>query len=504
MENLKNQKFARRGRGRASRNQRNRQRRGRKLVATSEIKQVATQGQLLPHVPQENAYASRVRNRGRGGLNPTLAPRISPVYEQMIHALFAPWKGIGLRLPARRPTYCAQAVLHDSVVVPPVASQTTISFGMFPHSRHSYSVTQSTGVYPGDGSAVDFAGVVNSPGIDAKGSPGTLNCSSVNKAIVPMRCLSEQIYGDVGFPVSLAVGITANYAFDVSSTDKSVRLAASNGVFKWYGYNTATSAWEQVVGGTVPNDSNLKGSVTLVSNYGAIKFSYTLANAMSININFSTHSPAPNTITVASSEVAFPLLATDYIKTSLVNQFRVTAMSVLVRNTTDASHDTGNIAIARTQRGWYPDGSGTLYSQIEKLPNSGTFNLANGAFAWWLPSSQLEEDFRSSDLEYSDMSGLIANVSLAPGASCAFDYHFAIEFQTTAQVFSQVETPIWTPEWESLLRAVGKMPAVSENPDHLKLFGDFLRNLPKYLGQGARFAMAHPELITGALSLMGV
>lgn len=487
-----------------SRQRRKRRNQKRRTGRVSEVGQTSRQNTLQRATPV--APKRKFARVGRIPMN------IFGRFERFIAAIMHPWTGAGVRFPSRRPTSCAQAVLHDSIAVLPVVAATNVSFAMFPHSRRSYAITQSFD-FPPDGSAVNFNFKVKSNTVDAVGSPGAVECASLTAGLAPVVVFSSSIQGQIAFPIAFTTGITFDVSCDINSDKEGERKGDSGGTFKIYGYNTVALAWQQILSGVIPNTTAfVQNAVTLTANYNGIYISYSKPSPvgtiipLKLAMNFQVHNPPPNTILVHGTELTFPLFATDYLQTPLVNQFRVTAMSLLVRNTTDASHESGNIAIARTNRGWNPDGVRSLYSNIEALPKerSGVYNLKDGAFVWWFPDSQREEEFRSEDLPLTDMSFLVANVQLAIGASCAFDYHFAIEFETTAQIFSQEETPGWSDQWEQVIRNIGKTPCTSENPLHMQMVKDFVSKMARGAVSGAKFVASHPELVEAGMAALGL
>lgn len=170
-----------------------------------------------------------------------------------------------------------------------------------------------------------------------------------------------------------------------------------------------------------------------------------------------------------------------FILDEKISSGRVTAMSVLVVNTSSALVKGGNVAGARVPFNFNSFDPSGLPTAMSGLPSNRQYqgSAEYGFYAFWVPGEldELEPDtIAKMRANYRTSDRLMVNLSgLQPGATFKVIFNFIVNFYTQNQVFEKRLTPPSTQEWDRVLHSIQAIPSCSCNPEHESIFREYLR-----------------------------
>lgn len=168
-----------------------------------------------------------------------------------------------------------------------------------------------------------------------------------------------------------------------------------------------------------------------------------------------------------------------------ISSGRVTAMSLLVENTSPLLNVTGSIAAARAPSHF--DQTSNWADQIAPLPSNrqhiGKFKT--GAYVTWLPSQfdECEVDSIGNMVEnLSDAEMIVVSVTdWGESATALLTFEWIVEFYSPNAIFDKRLTPPRTEEWAMVYYSLLNMPAAGCNPSHLAAAAKYLNDLRNIL-----------------------
>jgi len=189
---------------------------------------------------------------------------------------------------------------------------------------------------------------------------------------------------------------------------------------------------------------------------------------------------------------------------------RVISMSLLVRNTSPAIANGGNICAGRVPFDFHPINE--VFQSMSILPENRRYQgpASTGAYVSWMPSQFDEFEIDNIDqkrVSYSQSEYIISQIDgWAPPvdtvASATIECEWCVEFFTPNQVFEKVLTPPRTEEFELLFHVLLSMPAATCNPEHVKLLKDLLRKGGESVKSGLQFVDKNRSTINAVLALL--
>jgi len=265
----------------------------------------------------------------------------------------------------------------------------------------------------------------------------------------------------------------------------------------YYAFRTDTNVWVQLGNsGTLAQGVESKNfwAVPAACSYIAIGCSDSSTKDTSFTVDISATGTLSGSGTTSlggafnSAANAIPVL-----------RGRVTAMSMLVTNTTALLNRGGNVMGARLDRqALYgaPD-----WNQVGSVLPANRFYSGDGAkgcYMWWcwkdtdeFSPNELDDMFKA----YKKAEVLATQLDTATPQTLRVTFDYIFEFYTPSQLYEKVQTPMITEEWRSLERLIQTIPAASCNPEHYELFRQALRSAINGAQQAYGFYDKHRELI---------
>lgn len=190
-----------------------------------------------------------------------------------------------------------------------------------------------------------------------------------------------------------------------------------------------------------------------------------------------------------------------------VTKMRLTAMSMLISNTSSAVSNGGSLTIARVPHGinhW-----GALPKEVSKLPTNRYMSgpAALGGYCFWMPRDQEEwaindvgvkmDQYKTADFIAAELTGWPA------GASAKITFTWVVEFYTENQLFAKHETPIYDDRFGQLVQVLNRAPAAFHNPDHESGLASVVASIGSYAKEAARIAKEYGPIALAVLEALG-
>jgi hypothetical protein len=210
--------------------------------------------------------------------------------------------------------------------------------------------------------------------------------------------------------------------------------------------------------------------------------------------NFSVSEPA------LGVEGCYDFFTTDAVTLSQVATYRVTALSVLATFTGNQFNDGGVIAAARTRAGYfYP---GQPYESLTRLTDHRYYGKAKeGAYAWWLPYSLQELNFKRPFTSQDETELRIAGIFDDTDGQLQITVSMVVEFYSPLQIFEHKPGPSLTDAFQAAYHAMDTFPAATCNPAHTKILKGILGKAADGARGAAKIMLSHPELLAALLAV---
>jgi hypothetical protein len=158
---------------------------------------------------------------------------------------------------------------------------------------------------------------------------------------------------------------------------------------------------------------------------------------------------------------------------------RLTAMSVLVTNTSPELANGGTIYAARVPSdvAYYTPPA----SMLSKCPGMHRGDAADGAYTWWLPSEQSAQTYLDSAEAIEQLrldNYLWVNLSGWGGAnpsSAIATITWVVEFFAESQLYEKLVPPPRDQAWDETFQLLYRMPEASCNPAHTQMFRNLIQ-----------------------------
>lgn len=310
----------------------------------------------------------------------------------------------------------------------------------------------------------------------------------INPVDVPTSTVSSQAYqGKTAFHVNAGAGEILEIGLS----------ADQPALFTTWFHDQVTNAWLNMG--------------TLMSEFGTFFVPFTVPggvvlDAFSIQCGAQVGSVAANFrftpgFTIPQDVHTQTLYSSDAVLLGRVERYRVTALSVLATYSGDFLNNGGVIASARTQPKYaFNDVPYDALTKLQDHKYQGP--MVDGAYAWWLPYSYEEMDYRTDPLASASatqlrVAGQFANANGALQITvCA-----VVEFYSPLQIFSHEPGPFSSDEYLELLHALDRIPAATCNPGHREVFSALWDKGVSLARSGVGYLIEHPEMIAKIAAL---
>jgi hypothetical protein len=198
------------------------------------------------------------------------------------------------------------------------------------------------------------------------------------------------------------------------------------------------------------------------------------------------------------------------VELSQVSEYRITAMSILATYSGNEFNNGGVIAAART-RANFAIPVDDQYDALTRLQDHVYRGPAKmGAYAWWLPNSIEELDFRGPREVIPTTDLRVAGVFADASGSLQVTVAMTVEFYSPSQIFEHIPASPMSDEYEAVLHMLDRIPAASCNPSHLDLIKKGIaaamrvakKTALKGVNMGVDYLINNPEVIAQGLSVL--
>jgi hypothetical protein len=234
-----------------------------------------------------------------------------------------------------------------------------------------------------------------------------------------------------------------------------------------------------------------------ISGY-AIMTSTPLTHEVKPSIAFlSQGGPTPT----LGENACYDLFQTDAITLGRVSSYRVTALSVLASYSGNQFNDGGVIAAARVRSNFCYEGA--HYESLTALQDhsyKGPIKL--GAYAWWLPYSIDELEFRHPfDVDHgTDLR--IAGIFEDDAGQLQVSIAMTVEFYSPLQIFEHEPGPALDDSFVRAYHSLDHFPAATCNPKHTEILKSILKSAAKGAKGAGSFLLNNPQMALSLLSLL--
>jgi hypothetical protein len=176
-------------------------------------------------------------------------------------------------------------------------------------------------------------------------------------------------------------------------------------------------------------------------------------------------------------------------------------MSVLASFTGNQFNDGGVIAAARTRASY--TFTGQPYESLTQLQDH-SYNgpIKTGAYAWWLPYSIEELEFRDFFEQTLGTELRMAGIFEDAAGQLKISLAMTVEFYSPLQIFEHEPGPPLTDAFIQAYHALDHFPACTCNPSHSNILKGILSRAAKAAKGGGNFLLKHPEIVTALFAAL--
>lgn len=420
-----------------------------------------------------------------GAYNPRQAKARVGDWEKMV---LNPWGCRTVRTPSQSPFTGACRMFTRTITVDSAGAGDRFSIVSRPHLQNTLSLNRSSPiVVPAAGTIINKSFTLTDDLLNVGGLSGTVLAGEMDALDI-----SGDKLGEIETDFDQAAGVCyypfvtpAAFNFDLNVNAKGLSVQVYyRSAGTWVGAATASLLLNSVT-----------TNVTLPNAGDGIVIAIHKPSSSSGSFSLSGFSSAPG----ISASACFDTFSTDALTLGKVSAHRVTALSVLATFTGNQFNDGGVVAAARTRSGYYYEGPG--YESLTRLTDHRYWGKAKeGAYAWWLPYSYEELEFKRPYDDIPETEIRMAGIFDDADGSFQLTVSMVVEFYSPLQIFEHKIGPPLSDDFETAYHALDSAPAATCNPAHTKIIKSLVNKAATTAKGAAKTVVKHPELLAALLA----
>jgi len=404
-----------------------------------------------------------------------------------------PWGSRCVRTPSQSPFTGAARMFTRTLTVNSSGPKSRFAVTARPDLQNTLSIQRSDPIVLPDGGHMDSKKVGPSSTIFSTGlgQDASVMVGELQILTIQGNRLGEleTEYDDTVDLCFWPISIVANESWDFSLVGQGLTTYV-------YVRALSTGEWQHHASHSLKTGfANITGTSATVAIDG-IAVTVLSPGDQPYSLNFGGFQEPP----VLGNAACYDFFTTDATTLSQVASYRVTALSVLATFTGNQFNDGGVISAARTRSGYfYP---GLPYESLTRLTDHRYYGKAkDGAYAWWLPYSLDELNFRRPFTSRDETELRVAGIFDDADGQLQLTISMVVEFYSPLQIFEHKPGPSLNDSFQMAYHAMDTFPAATCNPAHTKILKGILGKAADGARGAAKLMLAHPELLA---SLMAV